>query len=130
MLKCLDPESQSFLNDSLHKPDTSDVANGAGTQYKRNRRKQFWHILLGSSFRWLTTFALCVAYEIVFLEWYEKGARSESQKKLFNTLTTGISIALGLNIASAFKEMAVNMRWVVLKRGARSLREVRSQEIS
>lgn len=56
--------------------------------------------------------------------WQRKNAISESQKKMYNTITTGISIALGLNIASAFKDMALNMRWPILAARKRNLVEV------
>jgi hypothetical protein len=56
--------------------------------------------------------------------WQNKNAISEVQKKLYNTITTAISIALGLNIASAFKDMALNMRWPILHARKRSLVEV------
>jgi hypothetical protein len=43
---------------------------------------------------------------------------------MYNTVTTAISIALGLNIASAFKDMALNMRWPILSARKRNLDEV------
>ena len=56
--------------------------------------------------------------------WQKKQAQSEASKKMYNAITTGISIALGLNIASAFKDMALNMRWVILSNRKRNLIEV------
>lgn len=56
--------------------------------------------------------------------WVNKGAIDEKHKKIYNTITTGLSLALGLNIASAFKDMALNMRWPILAARKRSLREL------
>jgi hypothetical protein len=80
--------------------------------------------LIGSSFRWGITVALCTAYILVTILWNNKGPVDENSKKIYNTITTGISIALGLNIASAFKDMALNMRWPILSHQKRSLKEV------
>ena len=54
----------------------------------------------------------------------QEGAVTESRKRVYNAATTGIGLALGLNIASAFKDMALNMRWPILARRARNLVEV------
>lgn len=56
--------------------------------------------------------------------WLKKRAIGEAEKRWYNGITTAISIALGLNIASAFKDMALNMRWPILAVGKRNLVEV------
>lgn len=53
---------------------------------------------------------------------------TEFRKRVFNAVTTGIGLALGLNIASAFKDMALNMRWPILARRERNLIEVSSAQ--
>jgi hypothetical protein len=53
-----------------------------------------------------------------------EGAVTEFRKRVFNAVTTGIALALGLNIASAFKGMALNMRWPILANRDRNLVEV------
>lgn len=53
-----------------------------------------------------------------------EGAVTEFRKRVYNAVTTGIGLGLGLNIASAFKDMALNMRWPILARRARNLIEV------
>lgn len=78
--------------------------------------------MMGSA-RWLITALLCVAYAGVTIIWVNKGAVSEASKKLYNTITTGISIAMGLNVASAFKDLALNMRWPILHARKRNLVE-------
>jgi hypothetical protein len=72
----------------------------------------------------MITAALCGGYVLATNIWQSKGAQSEGQKKTYNTITTGISIALGLNISSAFKDMALNMRWPILAGKTRNLVEV------
>lgn len=76
------------------------------------------------SFRLGVTIMLCTIYGIAAWQYQKKGPKTENQKKVFNTITTGVSICLGLNIASAFKDIALNMRWVILRGRKRSLKEV------
>lgn len=68
---------------------------------------------------------LCAGYAGATQLWRNRGAQTEGEKKTYNTITTGISIALGLNIASAFKDIALNMRWPILSLRKRNLVEVR-----
>ena len=53
-----------------------------------------------------------------------KGPLTELSKRIFNAATTGVALALGLNIASAFKDMALTMRWPILANRDRNLVEV------
>jgi hypothetical protein len=53
-----------------------------------------------------------------------EGAVTELRKRIYNAITTGIALALGLNIAGAFKDMALNMRWPILANRERNLVEV------
>ena len=53
-----------------------------------------------------------------------KGVLGEDTKRIYNAITTAISIALGLNLMSAFKDLALNLRWPVLSSKKRSLVEV------
>ncbi|KAK0102798.1 hypothetical protein ONS95_006395 [Cadophora gregata] len=117
------PEMHSFLHDPMNKIDTFYTAN-TFVPYKDHSGKQLRHILLGSSFRWLITAGLCGGYILATRLWQQQGAQSEARKKVYNALTTGISIALGLNIASAFRDMALNMRWPILSGRKRNLVEL------
>lgn len=117
------PEMHSFLHDPMNKIDTFYTAN-TFVPYKDHSGKQLRHILIGSSFRWLITAGLCGGYVLATRLWQQQGAQSEARKKVYNALTTGISIALGLNIASAFRDMALNMRWPILSGRKRNLVEL------
>ncbi|CZR66427.1 uncharacterized protein PAC_16328 [Phialocephala subalpina] len=116
-------DQQPFLHDPMNKIDTFYTAN-TFVPYQDHTGKQLRHILIGSSARWLITAALCGGYVLATLQWQKKNAIAEVQKKWYNGITTGISIALGLNIASAFKDMALNMRWPILAKGTRNLVEL------
>jgi len=58
------------------------------------------------------------------IAWMNKGVLGEDTKRIYNAITTAISIALGLNLMSAFKDLALNLRWPVLSSKKRSLVEV------
>jgi len=97
--------------------------------YSHNTRRQFRHILFAGLAKWLLTVTLCVVYIVVTVVWIQKGkstAMGEGQKRIYNAITTGISIALSLNIGSAFKGMALNMRWPILHMQSGTLEEVGS----
>jgi hypothetical protein len=116
-------ETQSFLHDPVHKIDTFYTSDEF-QPYKDNTGRQLRHILVAGSARWAITAVLCICYVAATIIWKHKPAQSEASKRMYNTITTGISIALGLNIASAFKDMALNIRWVILSNRKRNLIEV------
>lgn len=55
-----------------------------------------------------------------------KKVMTSAKKRVFNAIVTGLSIALGLSISSGLKAMALELRWWILSRQRRSLREVKS----
>lgn len=58
------------------------------------------------------------------INWRDRGVLGEGRKRMYNAITTAISIALGLNLMSAFKDLALNMRWPILSAKKRNLIEV------
>lgn len=71
----------------------------------------------------MITLVLCVVYGVLTIVWAGKGPVSEASKRAYNTMTTGLAIALGLNVASAFKDLALDMRWPILNSRKRNLLE-------
>lgn len=116
-------ESASFLHDPLNKIDTS-FSTPEYQPFKDNTARQLRHLLVGSLGRFVITLAFCAGYILATRIWVNKDAISENQKKIYNAITTALSLALGLNIASAFKDMALSMRWPILAAKKRNLREV------
>lgn len=116
-------DSQSFLHDPMNHLDTFHMSNSY-QPYKDNTGRQLRHIFISSTSRWFITAALCGGYILSTRIWQNKGSVDEGSKRVYNTITTAISIALGLNIASAFKDMALNMRWPILHARKRNLVEL------
>jgi hypothetical protein len=52
------------------------------------------------------------------------GVIFDNGKKAFNTLVTGLSMALGISIASSFKSVALSIIWWILSRKKRPIEEV------
>ena len=55
---------------------------------------------------------------------YKDRILSPRTKSHFDTITVALSIALGLNVASALKTIALDLRWWFLSMGKRPSREV------
>jgi hypothetical protein len=118
-----DPSTQPFI----HKTEQSNRQSTIVPR-KAGSKKQFWNILLKSLARWIITVALCVAYIFAIRVWNIKGTVTEPSKRVFNALTTGISIALGINIATALKDYAMIARWPIMNNRKRNLDEVSLNE--
>lgn len=76
--------------------------------------------------RWLLTFAI-VACFFAALQFYSERLpiMSSATEREFNTLITGLSIALGLSITLGFSEVISHLRWWILSRDYHSARKVR-----
>ncbi|APA07111.1 hypothetical protein sscle_02g018810 [Sclerotinia sclerotiorum 1980 UF-70] len=113
-------QNYSHFESHFHKPEQAYTT----IPYKSKTGKQFWHILLKSLARWLITLILCIAYLVALRVWNQKGTVTETSKRIFNAITTGVSIALGINIATSLKDMALNARWPILHARKRNLYEL------
>jgi hypothetical protein len=81
-------------------------------------------LLFKFSLRFFITITLTAGLLQTLFHYAKKPVLRESQKKMFNTLVTSLSMNLGIAIASSFKEVAISIRWWVLSRKKRPLSEV------
>jgi hypothetical protein len=88
------------------------------------RKRQLLTLLFKGSLRFFITAALTAGLLRTLFYYAEKPVLRESQKKMFNTLVTSLSMSLGIAIASSFTKVAINIRWWVLSRKKRPLSEV------
>ena len=122
MADCLvDSDEQPFLLDPETRVDTFYTLDHI--PYEDHTGRQLRHILMGSSLRLFITIALSGVYIWVTLAWVNRGVLGEGKKRIYNAITTAISIALGLNLMSAFKDLALNLR--LLSARSRNLVEVK-----
>lgn len=85
---------------------------------------QLIRLLVHGFRRWLLTAGLIGAMVGVIWNYSQFAVLSEQDKNTYNFLTIGLSLALGMAIASALKAMAVNFRWWVLSLKKRTPHEV------
>ncbi|MCJ1479828.1 hypothetical protein MMC13_008514 [Lambiella insularis] len=87
-------------------------------------RKQILRLLLWGLARFIITGVLVGGLYVTLWTFEAKSVLSEVQKKIFNTIITALSLALGINIASSFKNVAIDTRWWFLSRKRRPLKEI------
>jgi hypothetical protein len=89
--------------------------------YRLQRRRLFTN----SAFQWLMTVFLCgaLAGTLRSFQYYFASGMGQTQKHAFNGLITGLSIALGINLASSLRGYAQMMRWRFLASAYRHVQE-------
>lgn len=93
-------------------------------QFEFNSEKQF-HRLCIHGLKWfLVTLCLAIVLVGTIKGFSRKQVMSYKKKLWFNALSTGLSMALGISVASGFKRMVVDLRWFILSRRPRSMFEV------
>ncbi|RKF76305.1 hypothetical protein GcM3_079018 [Golovinomyces cichoracearum] len=119
-------DSKSVLDIS----DTSSILEKQSRSDEKRRVKnqdndiQKQKVILSCLGRYLITIFLSVGYILTLVTWLKKSAVTATEKKIFNSIVTGISIALGLNISSALRDIALIVRWPILALGKQKLREL------
>jgi hypothetical protein len=74
--------------------------------------------------RWVITLLLSGGFYLS-VQLYRDRVISTTTKSTFDAIIVGFSIAFGLNIASALKAVAMDLRWWVLSMKRRPSKEVR-----
>ena len=105
---------------AFHK-DVEDPSRPYARYYSFRRTRD--KLIVRHSYQWI--FSLILLGLIVLTLWRYEQYRTITQttKHIFNSIITGLSIALGINIASALKSYAEMMRWRFLTMSWMSLRE-------
>jgi hypothetical protein len=86
---------------------------------------QLRKLLVRGFIKWFITVALIGAMSgIMYYYAYDVRPMTNMDKQTYNFLVLGLSLALGMNLASSLKQMATDMRWWVLSLSKRNLREV------
>lgn len=109
-------EHEIFEKDELNTGDSNTVRD---FDYRRQRRRLF----INSFFQWAITAAICLALVGVLYSYSSFLTLSQKQKHAFNALVTGLSILLGLNLASSLSGYAQMMRWRLLAAKYRNLQD-------
>ncbi|KAJ3949145.1 uncharacterized protein N0V96_000259 [Colletotrichum fioriniae] len=74
--------------------------------------------------RWAITMVIIISIYVVIWTYSNKTVMTQTTKRQYNALITGLSIALGLAVASSLNHMVAELRWWILSRRYRSKRKV------
>jgi len=86
---------------------------------------QLRKLLFRGFIKWFITVALIATMSgIMYYYAYNVRPMTDMDKQTYNFLVLGLSLALGMNLASSLKQMALDVRWWVLSLTKRNLREV------
>jgi hypothetical protein len=88
------------------------------------RRRTRWRNVTRVFPRWFMTVVLAGCICAVLISYNNFAVMSKAEKRQFNAIITGLSIALGFSISSSLNAMIGNLRWWILSRRYRSRRKV------
>lgn len=101
--------------DGQHQADAPTVADG------EQRPGGF---VVSGLIRWLITALLLMGF-VLAVHFYQGRVLNNNDKSIFESIIVTLSLVVGLNIASALKDIAKHMRWWFLSLKRRNLSEVR-----
>ncbi|WQF87643.1 hypothetical protein CDEST_12657 [Colletotrichum destructivum] len=88
------------------------------------RRKSKMKVLMKVFSRWAITMCVIMSIYTVIIVYSGRTVMNQTTKRQYNALITGLSIALGLAVASSLNHMVAELRWWILSRRFRSKRKV------
>ncbi|POS87216.1 hypothetical protein EPUL_002258 [Erysiphe pulchra] len=113
-------EFYDFSNTSTQDLNPKDELQEAINDNKRQQKR----VIINCMSKYLNTLGLCCGYILATLVWQRKYATSAFEKRVYNTIVTGISIALGLNISSGFRDIAQTLRWPIMSLKKQNIEEL------
>jgi hypothetical protein len=113
-----------MMTEALGSATTLDNSSLEIFATKFDRHRQFVRLACRGLFRFLLTTTLVFALYGTLKGYEHHGLIGKAGKRLFNTLVTGLSMALGISLASSFKAVALDLRWFILSRKERPIEEV------
>lgn len=111
------PWEHEVLEMDEHNASTSKTVRHF--DHRRQRRR----LVTNSASQCGMTVMICIAIIAVLYGCSTIRALSQTQKHVFNALVTGLSLSLGLNLASSLRGYAMMMRWRLLAARYRTLQE-------
>lgn len=79
--------------------------------YHHRQRWRLWRLTIGE---WFNTLALCLTYFGILYAYSQKSTMDARQRRIFNALSTGNSLLLGVNLAASLRSYAKLLRWRML----------------
>jgi hypothetical protein len=103
---------------------TTDHIHSTGSDGSKNLRG----FVIAGFIKWLITAVLLMGF-VLAIYFYQGRVLSDNDKSIFDSIIVTLSLVVGLNIASALKDIARQMRWWFLSLTRRDLPEVRAFEL-
>jgi phosphate/sulfate permease len=123
-----DPSTRTLQN-PFKDPETRSLSRRPTIQAGQLRglgatRRTRWKNVARVFPRWFMTVVLAGCISAVLISYNSFAVMSKTEKRQFNAIITGLSIALGFSISSSLNAMVGNLRWWILSRRYRSRRKV------
>jgi hypothetical protein len=123
-----DPSTRTLQN-PFNDPETRSLSRRPTIQAGQLRglgatRRTRWKNVARVFPRWFMTMVLAGCISAVLISYNNFAVMSKTEKRQFNAIITGLSIALGFSISSSLNAMVGNLRWWILSRRYRSRRKV------
>ncbi|KAH7034509.1 uncharacterized protein B0I36DRAFT_316463 [Microdochium trichocladiopsis] len=114
-----DDHQDEMPTDKTTRPDMALAPLGLAT-----KRRTVLQATARCLSRWLVTLAVVASLVGVLYHYSEVPVMDKAAKKVFNTVVTGLSIALGLAITSSLDDIIRDLRWCLLAQRYRSRHKV------
>ncbi|KAI1630066.1 hypothetical protein EDD37DRAFT_618520 [Exophiala viscosa] len=102
---------QGSFQPSLHELFEKDEKRTTREYRYKTQRRRLLRLTIGE---WVNTLILCVAYFGILYGYSKKPTIDKTQRRVFNALTTGNSLLLGVNLAASLRSYAKLLRWRML----------------
>lgn len=108
------------VDPSLHSLLEKDASSRkTPREYRYNKqRKRLLRLTIGE---WFNSLVLCITYFGILWAYSRMAYIDKSQRRVFNSLTTGNSLLLGVNLAASLRSYAKLLRWRMLAMAYRPL---------
>ena len=101
--------------------DTNENKQSNTAQYDRHHTRK--RLFINCTFQLFVTGAFCAGLVGTLKGFQDRGPLDDRSKRVFNAIVTGLSIAIGINLASSLQSYARMLRWRLLATGWKSLEE-------
>ncbi|KIW31589.1 uncharacterized protein PV07_03219 [Cladophialophora immunda] len=103
----------SSITPSLHEVlELKCSDHNTSREYRHHKqRNRLLRLTIGE---WFNSLVLCVVYFGILYSYSKKQTISVPQRRMFNALTTGVSLLLGVNLAASLRSYAKLLRWRML----------------
>lgn len=105
--------------------DMETLIKPHGASPTASRAKLTKRFLLSGGLRWLLATTFSGLYYVV-IQVYKGRTLNPDQKSILDALFIGLSIVMGLNVATALKDIASHLRWWFLDKRLMDISEVGS----